>query len=71
MSYDRNSPFWLQLRRDINQRIEARRLDLEQPGMEPDYLRGQIAALREIIKVVEPDPPITEPTSTDYSKPPM
>jgi hypothetical protein len=50
----------------IDGQIEKLRIDLETPGMEPDNLRGQIAALRWVKKTVEPDAPITEPTGTDY-----
>ena len=63
---DRNSATWLSLRRAIYDRIEKLRLDLEISGVEPESLRGEIGGLRWIIKQVEPDAPITEPTSTDY-----
>lgn len=66
---DRHSDTWITLRKRITERIEQLRDDLEQPSMEPEALRGEIAALRWVIKTVEPDPKITEPTGTDYSKP--
>jgi hypothetical protein len=63
---DRGSPTWLTLRRKIRERIEKLRDDLEVVGADPDYVRGQIAGLRWVIETVEPDAPITDPTSTDY-----
>lgn len=66
---DRNSPTWMVLKREIDERIEKLRDDLEQPGMDPqqgEQLRGEIVALRWVKKTVEPDAPITEPTGTDY-----
>lgn len=63
---DRHSPTWLTLRRTIVNRIEKLRDDLEQPGGEPEGFRGEIAALRWVLKQVEPDAPIVEPTGTDY-----
>ncbi len=63
---DRNSQTWLTLRRTIKQRIEKLRDDLEQPGGQPEGFRGEIAALRWVIKQVEPDAPILESTGTDY-----
>jgi len=63
---DRNSPTWLTLRKRINERIEKLRDELETVGMEPNATRGEIAALRWVIKTVEPDAPVTEPTSADY-----
>lgn len=66
---DRNAPTWLALRREIDERIEKLRSDLEQPGMDPqqtEQLRGEIVGLRWVKKTVEPDGPITESTGTDY-----
>jgi hypothetical protein len=65
---DRHSPTWVTLKRQIDQRIEKLRDDLEQPDMDPAGIRGEIAALRWVKKTVEPDAPITEPTGTDYLK---
>ncbi len=63
---DRNSETWITLRSKIRKQIEKLRDDLEQPGGEPEGFRGEIAALRWVIKQVEPDAPITESTGTDY-----
>ena len=63
---DRNSETWITLRRRICERIEKLRTDLETPGFPPEGARGEIAGLRWAIREVEPDAPISEPTSTDY-----
>lgn len=63
---DRNSETWITLRSRIRERIEKLRTDLEQPSFPPEGARGEIAGLRWIIRLVEPDAPIREPTSTDY-----
>lgn len=60
---------WEGLKRHVQQRIELVRDELETPGMDPlgtEERRGQIAALRWLMKEVEPDPKIEEPTGTDY-----
>ena len=64
--FDRNSEAWLNIRRAINERIDKLRDDLEREGVPPEGLRGEIAGLRWLLKTVEPDAPIKEPTSTDY-----
>lgn len=59
---NRNSPEWTALRALVVAEIERLRLVLEQPGLDPAHIRGEIAALRWIIKQVEPDaPPVTKP----------
>lgn len=63
---DRSSLTWLTLRTKIKAEIERLRDELETSGLSPEPIRGQITALRWVIKTVEPDAPITEPTSTDY-----
>ena len=63
---DRLSPTWLTLRTKIAERIEKLRGDLEVIGVDPDPIRGEIAGLRWVIKTVEPDAPVTEPTGVDY-----
>ena len=61
-----NSGEWIGLKRDMLKRIEKLRDELERSGIDPEPLRGEIAGLRWVIKHVEPDKPITEPTGTDY-----
>lgn len=63
--FDRNSDTWITLKREIAFRIEKLRTDLEQPGMDPEGLRGEILGLRWVIKQVEPDRPIAF-AATDY-----
>lgn len=63
---DRFSETWNSLRPAIEAEIESLRDSLEQMGVEPDSLRGQIMALRWVIKLGEPDAKIIEPTGTDY-----
>lgn len=63
---DRNSETWLTLRRVILDQIEQARDNLEQPGYPPDEARGEIRALRWIIKQVEPDAPIPDAAGVDY-----
>lgn len=63
---DRNSETWITLKAKITTEIERLRNDLETVGIDPDPIRGQIVGLRWVIKTVEPDAPITEPTGTDY-----
>ena len=63
---DRHSEVWMGLRKTIAERIEKLRDDLEVANVPPEGLRGEIAGLRWVMKQVEPDAPITEPTSTDY-----
>lgn len=63
---DRNSETWLTLKRLTLDRIEKLRSDLETMGADPDPIRGEIVGLRWVIKTVEPDLPITEPTGIDY-----
>ncbi len=63
---NRNSAEWFPLRRTIMARIDTLRDNLEQPGLPPEGMRGEIAALRWVIGQVEPDAPIIEPTGTDY-----
>jgi len=63
---DRSSPSWLSLKSKINARIEKLRDELETIGVNTDPIQGEIAGLRWVIKTVEPDAPITEPTGTDY-----
>jgi hypothetical protein len=65
---DRNSPTWVALRGEITRRIDKLRDDLERTGIDPEPLRGEIAGLRWVVKTVEPDAKIEEPTSTDYFK---
>lgn len=57
---------WLRLRHHIMVRIEKLRDDLERPGHSESTasLRGEITALRWIIKEVEPDLPDTPPQPT-------
>ena len=63
---DRNSPTWVALKKAIQNRIEKLRDDLETVGIDPGPIRGEILALRWVVKTVEPDAKIKEPTSTDY-----
>lgn len=63
---DAGSETWLNLRGLIRKRIDKLHTDLEIVGVDPDPIRGEIAGLRWVMKEVEPDAPITEPTSTDY-----
>lgn len=63
---NRHSPDWLALKALILAEIEQQREILEMVGIEPDPIRGRIAALRWVIRAVEPEAPITEPTGTDY-----
>lgn len=68
---NRLSPEWFALKKKIEAEIEAARGRLEQTGLPlegTEFIRGEIAALRGVIKLVEPDAPITEPTGTDYSR---
>lgn len=63
---DPRSETWLGIKREVQKRIEKLRNDLETVGVEPEALRGEIGGLRWLLRTVEPDAPITEPTSTDY-----
>jgi hypothetical protein len=66
---DPSSGTWSALKREIDERIEKLRSDLEIPGMgrkQTEQLRGEIIGLRWVKKTVEPDAPVTEPTGTDY-----
>lgn len=63
---DRGSPTWLSLKSQIKARIEKLRDELETIGVEVGPIQGEIAGLRWVIKTVEPDAPVTEPTGTDY-----
>ena len=65
---DRHSETWLSLRKAITERIEKLRDEIETPDLPVEGLRGEIAGLRWVLKTVEPDAPITEPTSTDYMR---
>lgn len=62
----RQASAWLELKGLINARIEDLRDDLERPGMPVELVRGEITGLRWVITQAEPDPKISEPTSTDY-----
>lgn len=61
---DRSSPTWVALRREIMNRIEKLRSDLEVIGIDPAPIRGEIAGLRWALSTVEPDVPIER--QTDY-----
>lgn len=66
MMMDRNSPTWVALRSRINERLARARADLETVGIEPDPLRGEIAALKWVIETVEPDMTMLDQGSIDH-----
>lgn len=62
---DRQSETWLAVQRLIGVRLEKLRDDLEQSGMAPEEIRGELAALRWVLAQGEPVTPI-ETFTVDY-----
>jgi hypothetical protein len=66
---NRHNPDWLELRKKIAKAIEDDRDRLEQPGLDPEFTRGRIDAMRAIIQMVEPAAPFsTEIATVDYNQ---
>lgn len=62
---DKHSSEWLEIRRWVEQQIEASRDRLEQPGDVIEFERGRIAALRDLLRLV--DPPFSPRPSASWT----
>jgi hypothetical protein len=66
---ERESLTWRALAKHIDTEIESARKRIEEPGRDPittEFERGQIKALRKILALADPLPPILTAPSVDY-----